>query len=1166
MTQAPTARRPLDADDKTLPERSRRLLALAKERVVFFDGSMGVQIFALGIPMTEWGVSDCPESLNFSHPAEIQGIHRRYFDAGADVVETNTFNANLALAEFDLQDRIVEINERSARNAREVAAEFERRDGRPRFVSGSMGPTTKVATLYPPTVTFEELERTYEEQVLGLLRGGADVLQIETQNDLLNSKAAIVAARAVFAREGVRLPIIFQATIEAGINKMLTGSDVLAAYATVEPYEEVWAVGLNCGTGPDPMADHLRSLCQVSARPISCLPNAGLPENRGGRTVFPLEPVPFAAKVSEFVRDFGVSLVGGCCGTGPEHIAELVKAVGTRPPKPRTVRWEPSVASLYGAMSLRQEPPPFIVGERLNATGSKKFKEALGREDWNTMLAMARDQVAEGAHALDVMLAYVGRDETKDAATFLPQLRGLSEVPIVVDTTEFSVLEESFKRITGRPILNSINLEDGEKTLIKKVELARKFGAACVALMIDEKGQATTTPWKLEVAHRIHDLSVAHGLRATDLIFDALTFPVVTGQEETRRAGIETIEAIRGIKRELPGVKTILGVSNVSFGIDPQARVALNSVFLHYAIEAGLDAAIVHASKIMPLAQIEPEVREVCRRLVFNERAASDPLGDLLAIFAKREKKKGPRTAAPVSNLPVEKRLARRIVDGDPVGLEADLDKALETHEPLTIINEFLLDGMKTVGELFGRGEMQLPFVLKSAEVMKAAVKHLEPRMPKKAGAQLGTCILATVKGDVHDIGKNLVEIILSNNGYGVANLGIKIGLDQMLEAHGKHQAVAIGMSGLLVKSTVIMKENLEELNRRGLKPDVILGGAALNRRYVEEDLRPLYKGRVFYAKDAFEGLRLVEALAKGKDPEAVSTASRERERPAPIMKEAAVSELKPVEPVEPPRPPFFGAKVEKDPAPLDEVFSWINPLVVIRNHWGMKRGTKSRDERERWEREEAFPLFEKQKEAAKKTGALAPRWAYGWFPCRRSGDSVLVLDAPGAGGAAANVRARFDFPRGRKEKGARSIADFFREDEDDVLGLLVVTAGHEVGDRIRALKDAGRYQDMLYLQGIAAETTEALAEMLHARMRSELGIAGQDAKDRQAIFRMQYRGARYSFGYPACPELEEQRKILDLLPAHEIGVTATESAMLEPEFSTAAVVVHHPQARYFSV
>ncbi|HZV02149.1 MAG TPA: homocysteine S-methyltransferase family protein, partial [Planctomycetota bacterium] len=783
-------------DEKTIPERSRRLMELARERVVFFDGSMGVQIFALGIPNSEWGVADCPESLNRSHPQAIQGIHRRYFEAGADVVETNTFNANLALREFDIEKEIQDLNFRSARNAREVAEEFERRDGRPRFVSGSMGPTTKLASFYQDgqiQVTFEELERTYQEQVTGLLRGGADVLQIETQNDLLTVKAAIHAAREVFKREGVRLPLIVQATIEAGIDKMLTGSDVLAAHATFEPFEEVWAIGLNCGTGPDPMADHLRSLCQVSSRPVSCLPNAGLPENVGGKVVYRLDPVSFAAKVNEFVRDFGVGLVGGCCGTGPEHIAELVKTVGRRAPLARTPRYEPSAASLYGAYALRQEPPPFIVGERLNATGSKKFKEALGREDWDTMLKMAREQVAEGVHALDVMLAYVGRDEKKDMSTFLPMLRGLSEVPLVVDTTELAVVEEAFKRIPGRPILNSINLEDGEGTLKKKVSLAKEFGAACVALLIDERGQATNTEWKVEVAHRIHDLSIAHGLRPQDLIFDALTFPVVTGQEETRRAAIETIEAIRRIKKELPGTKTILGVSNVSFGIVPDARVALNSVFLHYAIEAGLDAAIVHASKIMPLASIEPALREVCRRLVFDERAKSDPLGDLLEMFKGREKK-APKEKKPAGEkLPVEKRLERHIIEGEPTGLVEDLEEALTKHAPLTIINEFLLAGMKIVGDLFGRGEMQLPFVLKSAEVMKKAVKHLEPKMEKKGGVSLGTCVLATVKGDVHDIGKNLVEIILSNNGYGVVNLGIKVLLDPMLEAASKANALAIG-------------------------------------------------------------------------------------------------------------------------------------------------------------------------------------------------------------------------------------------------------------------------------------------------------------------------------------------------------------------------------------
>ncbi|MBI3725964.1 homocysteine S-methyltransferase family protein, partial [bacterium] len=979
--------RALGEDDRSIPERSRRLMELARERVVFFDGSMGVQIFALGIPVSEWGVPDCPESLNFSHPSAIAGIHRRYFEAGADVVETNTFNANYSLREFGLSNRLVEINERAATVARGVCEEFEKQDGRPRFVSGSIGPGNRLLSMAPGSpshISWDEAEASYAEQITGLVRGGVDCLQIETQNDLLTLKSAIHAARRVFERDGVRVPVIVQVTIEAmGSGSMLMGSDVLSAYATIEPYEEVWAVGMNCGTGPDLMAEHIRALCQASSRPVSCLPNAGLPRLEGKKTVFPLGAEEFAAKLGEFVRDFGVGIVGGCCGTGGEHIAALVKAVGVRAPRARTPRWEPSAASLFQAVTLRQEPPPLIVGERLNATGSKKFKDALGREDWDTMLAMAREQMKEGAHVLDVMLAFVGRNEVQDARVFVPKLRGLSQAPLCIDTTEFPVAEEAFKLIPGRPILNSINLEAGVETLVKKVKLAKRFGAACVGLMIDEKGQATTTDWKLEVAHRIHDIAVANGLRATDLVFDTLTFPITTGMEEQRRAGIQTIDAIRRIKRELPGVKTILGISNVSFGIDPEARVALNSVFLHYAIEAGLDAAIVHASKIMPLARIEPEVREACRRLVFDDRSKSDPLQDLLALFAKREKKKASGPAK--STLPVEERLARRIIDGEKSGLEADLDLALAKHSPLDIINKFLLDGMRVVGELFGKGEMQLPFVLQSAEVMKAAVSYLEPKMEKKAGQTLGTIVLATVKGDVHDIGKNLVEIILSNNGYGVVNLGIKIGLDQMLEAAEKAHVLALGMSGLLVKSTVIMRENLEELNRRGLTPDVILGGAALNRRYVEEDLRAIYRGRVFYAKDAFEGLRLVEALAKGRDPEDVSRASREQERqtkPRVAPSESASGnggeaeiELKPVLPVEPPSPPFWGARVERDPAPLAEIFSWINPLTVIRGQWKMRRGKQTFEERKKFEDETARPLFEKAKKEAIGSGVLRPGW-----------------------------------------------------------------------------------------------------------------------------------------------------------------------------------------------
>jgi 5-methyltetrahydrofolate--homocysteine methyltransferase len=1136
-----------------------------RERVLVLDGAFGTFMQGHDLGPDDFGgeaLEGCNEQLVATRADLVARMHDEFLAVGCDGVETATFGAfPLVLAEYGLENRTRELNEAAARIAREVASGYAT-DGRPRFVVGSIG---------PGTIRYADLRDGYAAQVEGLLAGGIDVVLVETVYDLLQAKAAINGARRAMAAAGVSLPIMVQVTVET-TGRMLVGSEIGAALTAMEAMRPD-VIGLNCATGPVEMTEHLRYLARHGRTFLSALPNAGLPSVVDGHTHYDLTPEGLAEAHDRFVSEFGLNVVGGCCGTTPDHLRAVVDTLGAdRRPVVRSPEIEPGCSSIYSHVPFRQDLAYLAVGERTNANGSKKFREAMLDSDWDTCVQMAREQVREGAHVLDVCVDYVGRDGRTDMDEIAGRFATQASLPLVFDSTEPQVLETGLEHHGGKAVLNSANLEEGDgegKRMDRVFRLAREHGAAVICLTIDEEGQARDADWKLRVARRLYDIAVdRYGLDPTDLIFDPLTFPLSTGDDDLRRDAIETIEAIRRIKQELPGASTILGLSNVSFGLNPAARHVLNSVFLHECREAGLDAAIVHPARIVPLARIDEEQRAVALDLIYDRRREGyDPLIAFMALFEGVTA--GAVAREDRSGWPVAQRLKHRIIDGDRDGLEADLDEQLATMPALGIVNDVLLDGMKVVGELFGRGEMQLPFVLQSAETMKTAVAHLEPHMEKAEGSGKGTVVLATVKGDVHDIGKNLVDIILTNNGYVVHNLGIKIGIAEMIEKAIEVEADAIGMSGLLVKSTLIMRENLEELNERGLadRLPILLGGAALTRTYVERDLREVYDGRVFYGKDAFEGLHTMDTLVRGArdgslDPGYGRTpggrdlpARGAAPEPGPLPERSAVAADVAVLP-----PPFLGPRVAKG-IPLDEIAGYINETALFRNQWQFRPepGETDPDFKTR-----IRPVLRDQLDLARQDGLLVPAVAWGYFPVNSDGTDLVVW----ADDDRRTERVRFAFPRQRREPH-HCIADFFRSvdsGEADYAAFHVVTMGPIASAREHELFASDRYQDYLFLHGLSVEMAEALAELWHRRIREEWGFAAEDGPTLAGLFKQQYRGSRYSWGYPACPDLEEQRKLVDLLGADAIGVSLTEEAHLVPEQSTSAIIVPHPEAKYFVV
>jgi 5-methyltetrahydrofolate--homocysteine methyltransferase len=1154
-------------------------LETLRDRVVVLDGAFGTEVQAHDLGPDDFGgpsLEGCNENLVLTRPDVIRGLHESFFAVGCDAVETATFGAfPLVLNEYDIADKTFAINEAAARIAKEVASGYSTPD-RPRWVVGSIGPGTRLPSL--GAIGFVDLRDGYEAQVDGLLAGGVDVLLVETVYDLLQAKAALVACRRAMAHAGRELPIMVQVTMET-TGRMLVGSEIGAALTALEAMRPD-VIGLNCATGPAEMTEHLRYLSQRARTFISCLPNAGLPSVVEGRTHYDLTPEQLAEAHDRFTREFGVNIVGGCCGTTPEHLRQLVERVGDRVPAPRTPALEPGCSSLYSHVPFKQDLAYLAVGERTNANGSKKFREAMLVEDWDTCVQMAREQVKEGAHVLDVCVDYVGRDGTADMNQIATRFATQAPLPLVFDSTEPQVLEAGLQHSGGKAVVNSANLEDGEaegSRLDRVFSLARDYGAAVICLAIDEEGQARDADWKLRVCRRIYDIAIErYGIEPTDLIFDMLTFPLGSGQEDLRRDAVETMEAIKRAATELPGASTILGLSNVSFGLKPAIRHVLNSVFLHECMQAGLDAAIVHAARIMPMHKIDDHVREVALDLVYDRRREGyDPLTELMALFEGVEA--GAIEKEDRSGWSVEDRLKHRIIDGDRDGIEADLEEQLTSRPALSIINDVLLDGMKVVGELFATGEMQLPFVLQSAETMKTAVAYLEPHMEKADAGGKGRVVIGTVKGDVHDIGKNLVDIILTNNGYEVFNIGIKVPLQEFVDKAVEVDADAIGMSGLLVKSTLIMRENLEELNQQGLdRIPVMLGGAALTRSYVERDLREVYKGRLFYGKDAFEGLRTMDTLIEAKrtgeiDPDFGRAASgrvlpeRKSHREAREAAEAGPAEVDTTRSdvatdVKVFEPPFLGARVAKGIS-LDEIASYINETALFRNQWQF-RPDKSRKETDDEFRVRLRPTLRDELSKALSENLLVPAAVWGYFPVSSEGNDLVVWTDDNR----RDERVRFRFPRQRKDRRL-CIADFFRSvesGEPDYAAFHVVTMGERATLRERELFEANRYQDYLLLHGLSVEMTEALAELWHRRIREDWGFADEDGPTLQGLFRQQYRGSRYSWGYPACPDLEDQVLVDELLDLSSIGLKITEEFQLEPEQSTSAIVVPHPEAKYF--
>ncbi|HEY9674888.1 MAG TPA: methionine synthase [Waterburya sp.] len=1171
--------------------------------VIVFDGAMGSSLQTQNLTAEDFGGAQyegCNEYLVVTKPEAVEKVHRGFLEVGADVIETDTFGgASIVLAEYDLADQAYILNKTAAELAKRVAAEYSTPE-KPRFVAGSIGPTTKLPTL--GHIDFDTLQASFAEQVRGLYDGGADLLIVETCQDVLQIKAALNAIEEVFQEKGARLPVMVSVTMEVQ-GTMLLGSEIGAALTILERYP-IDILGLNCATGPDRMQEHIKYLCEHSPFVVSCIPNAGLPENVGGHAHYKLTPMELRMALMHFVEDLGVQVIGGCCGTRPDHIQQLAEIGQTLKPKERHFQFEPSAASIYSAQPYEQDNSFLIVGERLNASGSKKCRDMLNAEDWDGLVSLAKSQVREGAHVLDVNVDYVGRDGVRDMHELASRLVTNVTLPLMLDSTEWEKMEAGLKVAGGKCLLNSTNYEDGEPRFLKVLELAKNYGAGVVVGTIDEDGMARTAERKFAIAQRAYRQAVDYGIPPYEIFFDPLALPISTGIEEDRSNGKATIEAIRQIRQELPGCHIILGVSNVSFGLNPAARIVLNSMFLHLAMEAGMDAAIVSASKILPLAKIEPEHQEVCRKLIFDERqfdgdiCTYDPLGELTTLFEGKTTK---RDRSQDESLPVEERLKRHIIDGERIGLEEQLAKALEKYPPLDIINTFLLDGMKVVGELFGSGQMQLPFVLQSAETMKAAVAYLEPYMDKAdtGNNAKGTVVIATVKGDVHDIGKNLVDIILSNNGYKVVNLGIKQPVDNIIDAYEQHKADCIAMSGLLVKSTAFMKENLQTFNERGISVPVILGGAALTPKFVHEDCQNTYQGKVIYGKDAFSDLhfmdKLMPAKAAGKwdnlkgfldelDETAAASTNGHKEpvgeaKEAKVTAEPAVIDRRRSEAVavdiERPTPPFWGTKLlQLEDFSLEEIFGYLDLQALIAGQWQFRKPKEqSREKYDAFLQEKVYPVLEDWKGRIVEEKLLHPQVIYGYFPCQAEGNSLYIYNPEGTnhrgaeGGEKLEEVARFDFPRQRSLRRL-CIADFFAPKESgiiDVFPMQAVTVGEVATEFAKKLFESNQYTDYLYFHGLAVQTAEALAEWTHARIRRELGFGSEEPDNIRDVLAQRYRGSRYSFGYPACPNIQDQYKQLELLGCGRINLYMDESEQLYPEQSTTAIIAYHPVAKYFS-
>ena len=1177
-----------------LTSNSQTFLDAIKSRVVIADGAMGTMIQEASPTLDDFqGHEGCNEILNVTRPELIASIHAKYLEAGSDAIETNTFGANFAnLAEYSITERVYELARAGAEVARGVADSFST-EQQPRWVLGSLGPGTKLPSLGHEK--FAVLRDAYQDATRGLIDGGVDAILIETVQDLLQAKSAIIGAKRAMKESGREVAILVSVTIETN-GTMLLGSEIGAALTSISALG-VDGIGLNCATGPTEMSEHLRYLSKFSTLPIVCMPNAGLPILGPNGAHYPLTEGELATAHSQFIRDYGLGLVGGCCGTTPAHIAELAATVRGQNLTHPAVTDEPGLASLYQHQPFDQTMTYLSIGERTNANGSKAFKEAMLAENWDECLEIAKSQTREGAHLLDVCVDYVGRDGVRDARELVSRLATATTLPLVLDSTEPAVIEAGLECLGGRAMVNSVNYEDGDgpnSRFARIMPLVREHGAAVVALTIDEEGQARTAQTKFAIAARlIKDLTENWGMRLVDITVDTLTFPIATGQDETRRDGIETIEAIKLLNQNFPGVQTTLGISNISFGLSPAARHVLNSVFLHECIQVGLTSAIVHAARIMPLNQIPKEQLDAALELIYDKRVydaegnvSYDPLTNYLDVFSGVDTATAKQSrAAELAALPLKERLERRIIDGEKKGLELDLDEALATGtSALEIINDNLLKGMQEVGELFGRGEMQLPFVLQSAEVMKSAVAHLEPHIEKTDDSGKGRILLATVRGDVHDIGKNLVDIILSNNGFETVNIGIKQPINEILRAAEDHDVDVIGMSGLLVKSTQIMKENLEEMNQRGVSDrwPVILGGAALTRSFVEQDLAEVFDGEVRYARDAFEGLKLMDTLVRIKRGDTTATLPELKKRlvnPQNLLVRTEPEQMPSRSDVASdnrvPTPPFWGTRIVKGIA-LRDYSSFLDERATFMGQWGLKPGRQADGASyEELVETEGRPRLRYWLDRLQTDNLLEASVVYGYFPAYSEGNDTVILHHSadgatdgGSGGAAHTERLRFSFPRQARDRHL-CLSDFVKNREQqqiDVIPFQLVTMGSRIAEEANRLYRANQYRDYLELHGLSVQLTEALAEFWHSRVRDELGFSAEDPSEVEGLFKLDYRGARYSFGYPACPNLEDRIKLIELLKPERIGVELSEELQLHPEQSTDAMILHHPEAKYFSV
>jgi 5-methyltetrahydrofolate--homocysteine methyltransferase len=1166
--------------------------------VIVFDGAMGTNLQSQNLTAEDFGGAEyegCNEYLIHTNPEAVAKVHRDFLAAGADVIETDTFGGTeFVLAEYNLNEQAYYLNKAAAELAKRCAAEFSTPE-KPRYVAGSMGPGTKLPTL--GHIDYDTLEINFTKQAEALWDGGVDLFIIETCQDVLQIKAALNGVEKVFTKKAARRPIMVSVTMET-MGTMLVGTEINAVVTILEPYK-IDILGLNCATGPDLMKPHIKYLSEHSPFVVSCVPNAGLPENVGGQAHYKLTPMELRMALMHFVEDLGVQVIGGCCGTRPAHIQQLAEITKELKPKLRKPELEPAAASIYSTQNYTQDNSFLIVGERLNASGSKKCREMLNAEDWDGLVSLARAQVKEGAHILDVNVDYVGRDGVRDMRELVSRIVNNVTLPLMLDSTEWEKMEAGLKVAGGKCILNSTNYEDGEERFLKVLEIAKKYGAGVVIGTIDEDGMARTADRKFEIAQRAYRQAVEYGIPPHELFFDTLALPVSTGIAEDRENGKATVEAIRRIKENLPDCHFMLGVSNISFGLNPASRIVLNSMFLHEAMQVGMDGAIVSAAKILPLAKISLEHQQVCRDLIYDNRkfegdvCVYDPLGELTTMFEGVTTK---RDKGVDNNLPIEERLKQHIIDGERIGLEDALKEALTKYPALDIVNIYLLDGMKVVGELFGSGQMQLPFVLQSAETMKTAVAFLEPHMEKSETGESnakGTFIIATVKGDVHDIGKNLVDIILTNNGYTVINLGIKQPVENIIEAYEKHKADCIAMSGLLVKSTAFMKENLQTFNEKGITVPVILGGAALTPKFVHEDCQNTYQGKVIYGKDAFSDLHFMDKLMPAKsasswdnfagfsgefasendvifkDVDAEKLAAK-KDKKSDEPKEADTVRSQAVDvDIERPIPPFWGTKLlQPGDIPWEEIFWHLDLQALIAGQWQFRKPKEqSKEEYQAFLKEKVYPVLDNWKARIVEENLLHPQVIYGYFPCNAQGNTLHIYNPENH---LEQVTA-LEFPRQRSGKRL-CIADFFvpketpnKTENIDVFPMQAVTVGEIATEFAQKLYASNSYTDYLYFHGMAVQIAEALAEWTHARIRRELGFAAEEPNNIRDMLAQRYRGSRYSFGYPACPNIQDQYKQLELLGADRIKMYMDESEQIYPEQSTTAIITYHPVAKYFS-